>query len=353
MGRDTGHESSDYLTGDTSPVGPETGDSDAKRIVVVPDDFPPVFADSTALMRLRRRADIEIEVYTTQPRNEAELISRMANAGTVIGIRSSTSFNHSVIEASPALRHLAIWGTATDNISMDAVRRSGIAVTHTPNTSTEAVAEHALALAMTLAHRVHELDQRIRGGEWPGVRITQLAGKTAGVIGAGAVGLRFAELAHGIGMDVLICPMQLQGEATRSENFPTWAKLTGLDELMEEADIVSLHGRLSATTDHLIDLARLEQMRPNALLINTARGRLVSEQDLTIALTNDTIAGAALDVFEFEPLSQNSPLRSLSNVILTPHAGAATNEALSAGLNAIADNVISFIEGRSVPRIDR
>lgn len=338
---------------DRSSDQPGEDESGAKHIVVVPDDFPPVFADSTALMRLRRRSDIEIKVHTTQPRNESELISRIISAGTVISIRSSTSFNHSVIEAAPALRHLAIWGTAVDNISMDAVRRAGIAVTHTPNTSTDAVAEHAMAMALTLAHRVHELDQRIRGGEWPGVRITQLAGKTAGVIGAGAVGLRFAELAHGIGMDVLICPMQLQGEVTRSENFPAWAKLTALDDLMEDADIVSLHGRLSASTDHLIDLSRLEQMRPNALLINTARGRLVSEQDLTVALTNDTIAGAALDVFEHEPLSQNSPLRSLSNVILSPHAAAATNESLSAGLNATADNVIAFLEGRLVPRVDR
>ncbi len=304
-------------------------------------------------MRLRRRPDFEIEVYTSQPRNEAELIERIVSADTVISIRSSTAFNHSVIEAAPQMRHLAVWGTAVDNISMDAVRRSGIAVTHTPGTATDAVAEHALALALTLSHRVHELDQRIRGGEWPGVRITQLAGKTAGIIGAGAVGLRFAELAHGIGMDVMVCPMQLQDETTRSDNFPAWAQVTGLDELLEEADVVSLHGRLSPSTDHLIDLKRLEQMRPNALLVNTARGRLISEKDLTIALTNDTIAGAALDVFEHEPLSHNSPLRSLSNVILTPHSAAATNEALSAGLNAVADNVIDFFEGRPVPRVDR
>ncbi len=329
-----------------------TGENGAsKHLVVVPDDFPPVFADSTALMRILRRSDIDFEIHTSQPRNESELISRIALANTVIGIRSSTAFTHSVIEAAPNLRHLAIWGTAVDNISMDAVRRAGIALTHTPNTATEAVAEHALAMALTLAHRVHELDLRIRDGEWPGVRITQLAGKTAGVIGAGAVGLRFAELAHGIGMDVLICPMQ--DEAARADNLPEWARVTSIDDLLEEADLVSLHGRLSPSTDHLIDMHRLEQMRPNALLINTARGRLVSEHDLVIALTNDTIAGAALDVFENEPLSRNSQLRSLSNVIVSPHAAAATDEALSAGLNAIVDNVIGFLEGRDIPRVDR
>lgn len=325
----------------------------SRHLVVVPDDFPPVFTDSTALMRLRRMEYLDIQVFSTPPRDEAELIERIVAANTVIGIRSSTWFSHSVIEAAPGLRHIAIWGTATDNIAMDAARRAGIAVTHTPNTSTEAVAEHALALALTLSHRVHELDLRVRGGEWPGVRITQLAGKTAGIIGAGAVGIRFAELARGIGMDTLICPMQSIEDAERSDHIPGWARVVGIDELLEEADVVSLHGRLSAATDHLINATRLEQMRPNALLINTARGRLVSEHDLTIALTNDTIAGAALDVFEHEPLSKNSQLRSLSNVILTPHAAAATNEALNAGLHATVDNVIGFLEGRPVPRVDR
>ena len=326
---------------------------DRRHLVVVPDDYPPVFADSTALMRLRRRSDLDVEVHTTQPRDEAELIDRIASANTIVGIRSSTWFSHSVIEAAPALRHIAIWGTATDNLAMDAARRAGIAVTHTPNTATEVVAEHALALALTLAHRIHELDVRVREGEWPGVRITQLVGKTAGIIGAGAVGIRFAELARGIGMKVLICPMQPQGEEPRTDQVPGWAKVVNIDELLEEADVVSLHGRLSAATDHLINASRFEQMRPNALLINTARGRLVSEQDLVVALTNDTIAGAALDVFEHEPLSRHSQLRALSNVILSPHAAAASNEALNAGLNATVDNVLAFLQGQPVPRVDR
>lgn len=304
-------------------------------------------------MRLRRRPDIDVRVFTTRPRDEGELLSRISAANTVIGIRSSTRFSHTVIEAASGLRHIAVWGTATDNIAMDAVRRAGIAVTHTPNTATDAVAEHALALALTLSHRVNELDLRIRGGEWPGVRIMQLAGKTAGIIGAGVAGIRFAEIAHGIGMDVLICPIQPKGEIQRLEQLQAWAAVTGLDELIENADVVSLHARLSPATDHLLNAARFEQMKPNAILVNTARGRLVNEADLVVALTNETIAGAALDVFEDEPLPQQSQLRTLPNVILTPHAAAATNEALNSGLNATVDNVIAFLEGRPVPRVDR
>ncbi len=343
------------MTDDAASAGDfiaESGDG-TRHTVVVPDDFPPVFTDSTALMRLRRRQDLDVRIYNSQPRDEADLMSRISLADTVINIRSSTSLNHAVIEAATSLRHIAIWGTATDNIAMDAVRRAGVAVTHTPNTATESVAEHALALALTLAHRINELDLRVREGEWPGVRITQLAGKTAGVIGTGSVGIRFAELAHGIGMDVLICPIQPPGTAFRSDNLQPWARVVGLDELLQNADVVSLHGRLSAATDHIINGARLEQMKPNATLINTARGRLISEPDLTVALSNDTIAGAALDVFEEEPLSAHSPLRSLSNVILSPHASASSNEALNAGLNATVDNVIAFVAGQPVSRIDR
>jgi phosphoglycerate dehydrogenase-like enzyme len=324
-----------------------------KHVVVVPDDFPPVFADSTALLRLRRRPELDVHVYTTRPSDESELLSRISSANTVIVVRSSTRFNHNVIEGSPGLRHIAIWGTATDNISMDAVRRAGIAVTHTPDTSTNSVAEHALAMTFSLSHRINELDLRIRAGEWPNVRITQLAGKTAGVIGAGAVGVRFAELAHGVGMDVMVCSLKAPSSAARPAHLPAWAKIVDLDELIENADVVSLHGRLSAATEHLIDAARFEQMRPNAVIINTARGRLISEADLVVALINETIAGAALDVFEEEPLPQNSQLRTLSNVILSPHAAAATDEALDAGFNLTVDNVIAFLEGRPVPRVDR
>ncbi|MDA0676961.1 MAG: NAD(P)-dependent oxidoreductase, partial [Chloroflexi bacterium] len=312
-----------------------------KHVIVVPDDFPPVFTDSTALMRLKRRPDLNLQVYASRPKDEAELMARIASANTVIGIRSSTQFNHAVIEGATGLRHLALWGTATDNVAMDAARRSGITVSYTPNTATNSVAEHALALALTLSHRVHELDQRVRRGEWPGVRITQLAGKTVGIIGTGAVGIRFAEIAHGIGMDVLICPVHLVGEAEGSyEQIVPWARTVELNELLEQADVVSLHGRLSATTKRLIDATRFERMRPNALLINTARGRLINETDLFVALSNDTIAGAALDVFEEEPLSPNSPLRSLPNVILSPHAAASSNEALNSGLNSAVDNVL-------------
>ena len=324
-----------------------------QHLVVIPDDFPPVFTDSTALMRLRRRHDVDVRVYTTRPGSEGELLSRISAANTVISIRSSTRFSHTVIEGAPGLRHIAVWGTATDNIAMDAVRRAGIAVTHTPNTATYSVAEHAMALVFALAHRVNELDLRIRGGEWPGVRITQLAGKTAGVIGAGAVGMRFAELARGIGMDVLVCPLKAPDDPVRLEAVPAWANIVDIDELIENADVVSLHGRLSAATDHLINAARFEQMRPNAVIINTSRGRLINEADLVVALTNETIAGAALDVFEEEPLPQQSQLRTLSNVILSPHAAAATYEALNAGFNITVDDVIAFLEGRPVPRVDR
>jgi D-3-phosphoglycerate dehydrogenase len=320
-------------------------------LVVVPDDFPPVFADSAALMRLRRRAHLEIRVFTSRPRDEADLIERTSEAHTILGIRSSTRFTHAVIEAATRLKHIALWGTAVDNVALDAARRAGVAVSSTPQTATTTVAEHALALALALARRVPELDARIREGDWPGGRITQLAGKTMGVVGTGAVGMRLAELAHGIGMEVLLCPMHGDEDTKAESERAPWARVVGLEELLRASDVVSAHARLSPQTEHLFSTDEFALMKPTALFVNTARGRLVDEVALAEALRNDTIDGAALDVFEHEPLPQQSPLRHLPNVILSPHTAAAANEALNAGLNMAVDNVIAFLEARPMRRV--
>lgn len=322
-----------------------------RLLIVAPDDFTPVFTDSASLMRLRRRPQLDVRVYTSSPRNEADLIERVAGAHTIVGIRSSTRFTHAVIEAAPFLKHIALWGTATDNIALDSARRAGVAVTSTPNTATATVAEHALALALALARRIPELDSRVREGEWPGGRVTQLAGKTAGVIGTGAVGMRFARLAHGIGMEVMLCPLHGEDIHGDHQTDAPWATVSNLDDVLRASDVVSAHARVSTKTRRLFGAAQFGLMKPTAFFVNTARGRLVDETALAEALRNETIAGAALDVFEQEPLDRHSPLLSLPNAILSPHTAAASTEALNAGLSHMVDNVLAFIEGRPVSRV--
>jgi phosphoglycerate dehydrogenase-like enzyme len=206
-------------------------------------------------------------------------------------------------------------------------------------------------MTMALARRVPELDARVREGEWPGGRVTQLAGKTLAIIGTGAVGMQFAKLAHAIGMNVMLCPLHEDDtNGYRREDAP-WARSVKFEEALRTADVISAHARLSARTDRLFGAAEFGLMKPTALFVNTARGRLVDEAALAEALRNETIAGAALDVFEHEPLQRSNPLLSRPNIILSPHIAGASSEALNSGLNHLVDNVLAFIEGRPVRRV--
>ncbi|MEX0763032.1 MAG: NAD(P)-dependent oxidoreductase [Dehalococcoidia bacterium] len=332
----------------TETPRPQPGDS-ASYEVVVPDDFPPVFSDSLAHARLSRTPGVKVRVYTSRPSAESELDERIWSAHTVLSIRSSTRFTHNVLASAPGLRHLALWGTATDHVALDAAHRLGITVTNTPETATDAVAEHALALSLALARRIPELDQRVREGEWPRGILTQLAGKTMGIVGTGAIGMQLARLARGIGMEVLAVSLHADGEVPFSR--PQWVRFVPLSELLQASDVVSLHGRLIEPNVRLFGAEQFTQMKPTALFINTARGGLVDEAALAEALRNETIAGAALDVFSREPLSKDSPLRYMPNVILSPHTAATTAEALRAGLDMAVDNVLCFLEGRIQHRV--
>lgn len=309
--------------------------------IAIPDDHPPVMADSPALVRLRAAEDVEVEIWSDRPEADSSLLARIEGAHTVINIRSSSRFNRYVFENASGLKHVAIWGTGTDNVDLHAAGRAGITVTNTPNTATEAVAEHAIALLFSLARRVPELDARIRRGEWPRGMLSQLSGNTLGIVGTGNIGRRTAEMARGIGMRVIAWTRNPDQE---------WAQASGveyvnLDTLLRESDAVSLHLRLSGESRGLIGAEQLAQMKSRALLVNTARGELVDEAALADALLSGAIGGAALDTFQEEPLTEGSPLRGLSNAILSPHTAGTTAEALANGLEMAVDNTLGFLRG--------
>lgn len=313
--------------------------------VTIPDDHPPVMTDSPALDRLRARSDVQLEVWTTRPDSESELRHRIEGAHTVVNIRATTPLNRHVIESSPSLRHIAIWGAGTDHVDLNAARRTSICVTNTPETGTVAVAEHALALLLALARRVPELDTRVRRGEWPRGLLTQLAGNTLGVVGTGSVGRRVAKLAQGIGMRVVAWSLHPD---------PEWSEKSGVPyvdfaTIIRETDALSLHLRLSRETRGILGAEQFAEMRPHLLLVNVARGALIDEQALVDALEDGAIGGAALDVFWTEPLDRRHPLCNLPNVILSPHTAATTREALVAGLERVVDNVLTFLDQGDVP----
>ena len=226
-----------------------------------------------------------------------------------------------VMDELPHVRLLARWGVGYDQFDPAAAQARGIAVANTPNYCTEEVAEHTIALLLSAARRVPHFHQEFRAGAWPHYRarpIYRLAGRTLGLVGLGRIGAAVAWRARGLGLRVIAADPYLNPDQIRERG----AEPRSMDELLAEADYISLHVALSPATRHLINADALNHMQPHAILINTCRGPVVDEGALVDALASGRIGGAALDVFESEPLSPDSPLRALDNVILTPHAAA-------------------------------
>jgi D-3-phosphoglycerate dehydrogenase / 2-oxoglutarate reductase len=258
-----------------------------------------------------------------RPLDEDEMVGLVEGcAGLLVGIDPVT---RRVLEAGP-LRVVVKFGTGTDNIDLAAAGELGVKVSSTPAANALSVAELTIALLLALARNIALHDRLARARSWerrPGI---ELAGKRLGVVGYGAVGREVARIADALGMDVVAHDPLLQ-EAD--------AELVDLATLLGSADAISLHVPLNESTRNLIDAEALERMRPGALLVNTARGGIVDEQALAEALRSGRLAGAAFDVFAEEP-PWDSPLVGLDNVVLSPHAGAATTEAACrAGLQAV------------------
>jgi phosphoglycerate dehydrogenase-like enzyme len=303
-------------------------------LIVIPDDEPAVMSPSVAFRSLAGR---DVRTYLTRPSGPAELADRIGDSEIVINIRSTTRFTADVLEKCPALRLISIWGTGTDNVDLAAARAKGVRVTNTPSVSAVAVAEHTMALIMAVAKRIVQVDQEVRQGRWPRAMVTELRGRTLGLIGTGAIGREVARLGAGIGMRVIAWSFHPGGSA---------AEWVSFGEVLRQSDVLSVHVRLSTDTARLIGREQFELMKPGAILINTARGGVVNESDLVQALLTNRIAGAGLDVFETEPLPADSPLCAMPNVVLTPHAAGITPEATEAGLALAIENVLAFLSGQ-------
>jgi D-3-phosphoglycerate dehydrogenase len=303
--------------------------------IVIPDDFPQVMAASRAYQKLI--AKTSVEYYDSLPGSEERLIERIRGAEIVINIRSSCRFTAEVFASSPETRLLSLWGTGTDNVDLPAAARHGVTVTNTPGVSAPSIAEHALALMLAAARRIPQLDKHTREGQWARGSMVQLAGRTLGIIGLGAIGRRFAALGAGIGMRVIAW--------TFHPNPDLDIELVSLDQLFQQSDVISLHLRLSDATRGMIGRQQFESIKPGAIFINTARGPIVDETALIDALSTGRLAAAGLDVFDKEPLPHGHPITRLDNVVITPHCAGITPEALEAGLDLCVTNVWNFLAG--------
>lgn len=269
-------------------------------------------------------ADGRFELVQRTGLKGEELAAALEDCDAVI-VRSSTRITAEALSRAKRLKVIGRAGVGVDNIDVAAATERGIAVLNAPSGNTISAAELTFALLLAAVRRVPAADRSMRAGEWDRKSFNgiELYGKTLGLIGAGRIGGEVARRARAFGMRVIAYDPYINEERARALDL----ELLPLDEVLGRADIVSLHVPLTETTAGLIGKRELALLRPGAFLVNAARGGVVDEQALYEALVEGRLAGAALDVYEQEPLPPDHPLRKLDNVVLTPHLGAATEEA--------------------------
>lgn len=289
--------------------------------------------------------DVDINLDDSIPSQEALLHFLSTKPYDAVLSLLTDQIDSKIFDTAPSVRLYANYATGYDNIDIVEAAKRGIAVTNAPSdVASEAVAEHTIALMLGLAARIVEADEFVRQGKYAGWDPmnfigSDMLGKTLGLIGTGRIGSRVAKYAKGLGMKIIYTDVK------RNENLERelGVEYVSLEELLKDADVVSIHVPLLDSTKHLMNAERLKVMKSSAFLINTARGPIVEERALVDALQQKIISGAALDVFEHEP-DIAPELIALQNVILTPHIASASSEARDDMAVIAASNIIDFFD---------
>lgn len=301
----------------------------------------PEFMDEAAVDELRRRFVVHYDPKLVDRR--AELLALLADTAALI-VRNRTRVDAELLAAAPKLRVVGRLGVGLDNIAVAACSARGVEVIPARGANALAVAEYVITMTLVLLRGAYLSSAAVARGEWPRARMSEgreTAGKTLGLVGYGGIGRLTAQLAHSLGMRVLAHDPLLPADDSAWSD--TGVHRRGLDELLAEADAVSLHVPFTEGTRGLMDARRIALMKPQAVLINTARGGIVDETALARALVEGRLAGAALDVFEHEPLPGGSALAEAPNLVLTPHIGGVTRESNARVSSLIAEQVSAFL----------
>jgi glyoxylate reductase len=302
-----------------------------------------------ALARLEQAADVRLNPDRLHIVRKDELVDAVREADVLFCLLHD-AVDADVVAANPALRAIATMTITPANVDVGAATQRRIPVTVIPPIVTEATADLTWALLLSLVRRVAEADRAMRAGTFPGAQSRyfegdDVSGATLGLLGAGRVGQAVARRARGFAMRVIYHDPQRLSGADETALGIEWVSF---ERLLAESDILSVHVDLGPATHHLIGAAELERMKPHAYLLNTARGPIVDERALVDALGSGRLAGAGLDVFEHEPLVP-AELRTLPNVVLTPHVGSATRSLRERMAMVVVDNVLAVLDGRRAP----
>lgn len=308
--------------------------------VVVPGDNPPQIQESPHLDRLAPYADVVL--YANHCTSAEEKLERAGDAEIIINSRGMVTWPAEVLHQLPRLRLISTCSIGTDMIDLEAAKERGITVSNQPGRTAPVVAEHAFGLMFAIAKRAAFFTESMRAGRWPRMDHVYLHGKTLGIIGTGNIGAEMARLGSAIGMNVIAWTYNPSLE--RAEQLGV--KFVSLDELLCTADVVSIHAKLTDDSRGLIGKQQFESMKPNSLLVNVARGPIVDTNALVDALHCGHLAGAAIDVFDQEPIPADHPLLGCEQVVLTPHCADMTPEGVDLLNEGAVDNVIAFLQGQ-------
>jgi glycerate dehydrogenase len=287
------------------------------------------------------RALGELTLYDRTP---VELIVERCRDAAIV-LTNKTPFSRQTLAALPALRFIAVTATGHNVIDSVAAKEQKIAVSNVPAYGTDSVAQHVFSLLLELTNHVGRNAREVANGKWQRsadwcfteAPVMELAGKTFGVVGFGHIGAQAARIANAFGMKVIY--------HSPSKKETAIATAVGLEELFATSDVITLHCPLTSTNQEFVNAAVLARMKPSALLINTARGQLINEQELADALNNGIIAGAGLDVLSKEPPTNGNPLLNAKNCIVTPHNAWISKEARIRIMQVTTANVEAFLKG--------
>ena len=301
-----------------------------------------LIADTSIAAAGSRLLEEAASVVTLPPYpTEAEMVERARDVDAIL-VRTSV-VSGPVIRAAPALKVVSRHGVGIDNVDVAECTRHGIAVAITEEANAQAVSEHAFACMLAVANKVARADMDVRQGmwqrhKWVGI---ELHGKVLGIVGLGRIGSRVARHARAFDMQVLACDPYIPSARAAAVG----ATLVDLSTLLTRADFVSIHVPLNAETRHLCGRPEFDDMKPGAILVNTARGGVVDEQALGDALVGGRLAGAAVDVFEQEPVPPDHPLLALDNLLLSPHVAGQSEESMVRMSVGAAQNILHVLRG--------
>lgn len=309
--------------------------------IVVPGDDPPQIAGSPHLEKLEPYGTLTL--YDTRPESKEEQVERVKDAEIIMNTRGSVKWGEAEFSQLPNLKMITTCSIGTDMIDLESAKKHGVTICNQPGRTAPVVAEHMFGLMFAISKRAAYFTREMSAGKWPRIDNVMLQGKTLGIVGTGNIGAEMARLARAIGMDVIAWTFNPSPERAKQMG----VRFVELEELLQTADVVSLHVALTDDTRGMIGEKEFGLMKPGALFLNGARGAVIDTPALVGALNSGHLGGAGIDVFEQEPPPADLDLLQCDQVVLTPHCADMTPEGVDLLNSGAVENVIAFLEDRT------